>query len=135
MSITSGQDVEYDDAYVIEERNIKYEDIEDDKLMSDVQDDLELDSLDLSEDYEYDEITADYDRLKVASEMSRKKMDQTEKKTKFNDLKPKVIKREEVVEDFIRNFFTKYNLNKTNEEFNVSREIFLIYIFVFLERI
>ena len=50
MSITSGKDVEYDDAYVIEERNIKYEDIEDDKLMSDVQDDLELDSRDLSED-------------------------------------------------------------------------------------
>jgi hypothetical protein len=30
------------------------------------------------------------------------------------------VKREEVVEDFIRNFFTMYKLNKTLDEFIVS---------------
>jgi hypothetical protein len=121
MSITStGKDVEYDDAYVIEERNVKYEEIDDDKLLSEEHEDLQLDSLDLSEDYDYAEMTQDYDKLKMASEMSKKKMDMTEKKSnKIVDLKPKVVKREEVVEDFIRNFFTKYNLHHTNDEFNV----------------
>ena len=34
------------------------------------------------------------------------------------DFIPKTIKRDEVVEDFIRNFFTQMNLNKTLDEFN-----------------
>jgi hypothetical protein len=122
MSITStGKDVEYDDAYVIEERNVKYEEIDGDKIISEEHEDLDLDSLDLSDDYDYAEMTQDYDKLKMASEMSRKKMDSTRKSIKTADLKPRVVHREEVVEDFIRNFFTKYNLQHTNDEFNVRK--------------
>jgi hypothetical protein len=67
---------------------------------------------------------------------------QIDKKSKV-DLKLKVIKREEVVEDFIRNFFTMYNLNKTLDEFIVRNKKYMtckfqyifIYLFIFLNRL
>jgi hypothetical protein len=115
-------DIEYEDAYVIEEKTIKYEDLDDDKLFNDIQDNLELDSLDLSDEEALDEITADYDKMKIASDQSKKKIEKSyDKKGKIIDLKPKVVKREEVVEDFIRNFFTKYSLIKVLDEFNVRK--------------
>jgi hypothetical protein len=132
MSITpNARDVEYDDAYVIEEKTLKYiEDIDEDDVMSDMNDNLSLDSLGLSDDDEINVITKDYDKLKIASEISKRKIDnQNEKKIRLTEFKPKIVKREEVVEDFIRNFFTKYSLSKTIDEFNVT------FIFYLLERI
>jgi hypothetical protein len=122
MSITtpSNNNIEYDDAYVIEERTVKYvEDLEE-NLVTEIQDNLSLDSLDLSDDEEVHELTKDYDKLKIASEISKRKIDnQGDKRLRNTDFRPKVIKREEVVEDFIRNFFTRYTLSKTLDEFNV----------------
>jgi len=125
MSVTPNQarDIEYEDAYVIEEKDVKFEEMEDDKLIHEMEDNLSLDSLDLSEDEEdLNELTADYDKIKIASEISRSKIKNIADKkiTKTADFKAKVVKREEVVEDFIRNFFTKYSLNKTLDEFNLS---------------
>ena len=118
---TKQKDIEYEDAYVIEEKALKYEEIEDDKLITDTYDNLSLDSLGLSEDDDLNDITADYDKIKLASEISKRKIDHlNDKKTKTSDFRPKIVKREEVVEDFIRNFFTKYTLAKTLDEFNVK---------------
>jgi len=41
-------------------------------------------------------------------------------KKKLIEFSPKIIKREEVVEDFIRNFFVQFRLTNTLEEFNVN---------------
>jgi hypothetical protein len=120
--------VEYEDAYVIEEKAIKYDENEEEPQLTESHDNLELDDLNLSDEISEDEfeVTADYDKLKLASEVSKRKLEnhmnmksQMDKKTKV-DLKLKVVKREEVVEDFIRNFFTMYKLNKTLDEFIVS---------------
>lgn len=122
------KEVEYEDAYVIEEKAIKYDDNDDEPQLTESQDQLEIDSLNLSEDLSNDDldITSDYDKLKLASEISKRKLENQmnanslqDKKTKM-EVKLKVVKREEVVEDFIRNFFTMYNLNKTLDEFIVS---------------
>ena len=65
-------------------------------------------------------LSLDYDKLKSAADHSKKKIDNPDnKKQKIQEFTPKIINREEVVDDFIRNFFTKYILNKTLEEFNV----------------
>lgn len=120
-SITPEKDIEYDDAYVIEERTVRYDEVDDENLLTEENDNLSLDSLDLSEEEEINELTSDYDKLKIASEISKRKIEnQLDRKNKFTDFRPKVVKREEVVEDFIRNFFTKYGLAKTLDEFNVS---------------
>ena len=122
------KEVEYEDAYVIEEKAIKYDENDEEPHLTESQENLELDSLNLSDDISQDEldITSDYDKLKLASEISKRKLENQlnaqslqDKKTKM-DIKLKVVKREEVVEDFIRNFFTMYNLNKTLDEFIVS---------------
>ncbi len=119
---TNEKNVEYDDAYVIEEKTLKYvEDVDDEALNIEIEDNLSLDSLGLSEDDEPLEITRDYEKLKLASEISKRKMDFfNDKLLRNTGFKPKVVKREEVVEDFIRNFFTKHMLAKTLDEFNVT---------------
>lgn len=134
MAITpTPKDIEYEDAYVIEEKSVNYEDVDYDKIITETHDDLSLDSLDLSEDDEVGQLTGDYDKMKIASEISKRKIEnQTERKNKFTEFKPKVIKREEVVEDYIRNFFTKYTLVKTLDEFNVSIIILNNFLFIFM---
>lgn len=113
--LNKNNDIEYEDAYVIEERNIKNVDY--DELESEIKEEnLTLDSLNLSED-NIEELT-NFDKLKLASEITKKKFD--DKKSKLTEFRPRVVKREEVVEDYIRNFFTKYDLMNTLEEFNVS---------------
>jgi hypothetical protein len=112
----SKKDIEYEDAYVLEEaQNIVGID---DVLDLDINEhELTLDSLEKSEEI-YDNLTEDFTKLKVASELSKKKIeDRTAKVTQFE---PKVIKREELVEDYIRNFMSKYNLIKSLDVFNVS---------------
>jgi hypothetical protein len=111
----SQKNIEYEDAYIIEEREIKH-DIEEIKDI-DLQENLTLDSLDVSEDEMA--IISDYDKLKLVSEITKKKNDLLGSQNKMMEFKPKVVKREEVVEDYIRNFFTKYKLTKTLDDFNV----------------
>ena len=115
-------DIEYDDVYVVEERTIPTAEI-------DNQDDEELNeelSLSLSsEDDNFEIISSDYDKIKLASEKSKLKLERKKDKERLDqimeekvDFVPKTIKRDEVVEDFIRNFFTQMNLTKTLDEFN-----------------
>jgi hypothetical protein len=108
----SKKDIEYDDAYVLEERHIfgGY-----DLTNVDFNENLSLDSLELTEENIDIE---DFAKLKVASDISKKKIE--DKKIKTTEFSPRVIKREEIVEDYIRNFLSKYILVKTLEEFNVS---------------
>ena len=115
-------DIEYDDVYVVEERTIPTAEI-------DNQEDEELNeelSLSLSsEDDNFELINSDYDKIKIASEKSKIKLERKKDKERLDqimeekvDFVPKTIKRDEVVEDFIRNFFTQMNLTKTLDEFN-----------------
>ena len=115
-------DIEYDDVYVVEERTIPTAEI-------DNQDDEDLNeelSLSLSsEDDNFEIIGSDYDKIKLASEKSKIKLERKKDKERLDkimeekvDFVPKTIKRDEVVEDFIRNFFTQMNLHKTLDEFN-----------------
>jgi hypothetical protein len=112
----SKKDIEYEDAYVLEEaQNIIGID---DVLQLETHDqDLTLDSLEMTED-PYDNLTEDFTKLKIASELSKKKIE--DRNAKIVQFEPKVIKREELVEDFIRNFLTQYGLNKSLDVFNVS---------------
>ncbi len=123
----NNNDIEYEDAYVIEERYIP--NIQDNIASSEIGDNLSLDSLNLTEDDNLAEVSINYDRLKNQTEVTKKTLEINEKKEKIVSFNPKVVKREEVVEDYIRNFFTQYNLTKTLEQFNVC--IFKI-IFKFL---
>ncbi len=126
-------DIEYEDAYVIEERYIP--NIQDIDINSDIGDNLSLDSLNLTEDEGLAEVSINYDKLKNQTEVTKKKMESNEKKEKIISFKPKIVKREEVVEDYIRNFFTQYNLTKTLEQFNVlfnNNFTILIYYILYL---
>ena len=115
--------IEYDDVYVVEERPMPINEEE----LQDQNDEIEDISLTLSD--ESDEgaeiFPNDYDSLKLASERAKQKVEKKEKEKKLKnlieeklDFKPKTIKRAEVVEDFIRNFFTQIKLTKTLDEFN-----------------
>ena len=115
--------IEYDDVYVVEERPMPLNEEE----LQDQNDEIEDISLTISD--ESDEGTEifpnDYDALKLASERAKQKVEKKEKEKKLKnlieeklDFKPKTIKRAEVVEDFIRNFFTQIKLTKTLDEFN-----------------
>ena len=115
--------IEYDDVYVVEERPMPINEEE----LQDQNDEIEDISLTLSD--ESDEgaeiFPNDYDALKLASERAKQKVEKKEKEKKLKnlieeklDFKPKTIKRAEVVEDFIRNFFTQIKLTKTLDEFN-----------------
>lgn len=119
--MSNNNDIEYEDAYVIEERYIP--NIQENELTSLTGDNLSLDSLNLTDEEETGEISINYDKLKNQTEVTKKKLELIEKKEKISSFKPKLVKREEVVEDYIRNFFTQYNLTKTLEHFNV-RSIF-----------
>jgi hypothetical protein len=112
------KEIEYDDVYVVEEKSIKVDEL-DENLDTELKDNLTLDSMDLSDEDDINEVAADYDKLKIASEISKRKLEKEDKKAKITEFKAKVVKREEVVEDFIRNFFTQYNLMKSLDEFNV----------------
>jgi len=116
--MSNTQDIEYEDAYVIEERYIP--NIQDNMLNSELGDNLSLDSLYLSEDEDPEEISFDYNKLKNITDVTKKKIEMNEKKEKITAFKPKLAKREEVIEDYIRNFFSQYNLTKTLEQFNVT---------------
>jgi hypothetical protein len=112
------RDLEYEDAYVLEEKNIHHN-IDDYILTSRENDDLTLGSLNLSEDGLEDtvnDLAADYAKLKAATELTKRKTDVNTKA----EFRAKAVSREEVVEDYIKNFFTKYKLLKTLSEFNVS---------------
>jgi hypothetical protein len=93
----------------------------DDNLDTELNDNLSLDdSEDSGEELKI--LSLDYDKLKTYAENSKKKIDNADnKKQMILEFSPKVIQREEVVDDFIRNFFTRYNLTKTLDEFNVSK--------------
>ena len=117
--------IEYEDAYIIEEKNIKLPDDEeeDEEVVKDIS--LNDDSLVLSDD---DKEDLDYNKLKTIAETKRKNQDDINILNKKNnknkitgahsDFNSKVVKREEVVEDFIRNFFMKYNLTEALLNFN-----------------
>jgi hypothetical protein len=111
----SKKDIEYEDAYVLEEGQMMtgYEEV----INIDLNDDLTLgESLNLEDTY--DNLTEDFSKLKVASEVSKKKIE--DRNAKVVAFQPKVIKREEIVEDYVRNFLTKYGLTKSLDIFNVS---------------
>jgi hypothetical protein len=118
-NVNNQSNIEYDDVYVVEERSIPINDLADEE-----DPDLEQElSLSLSSSEEDDGVFPknNFDELKLASEKSRRKQEQKEMSKMLNeniDFKPKVIQREEVVEDFIRNFFTSMGLNKSLEQFN-----------------
>lgn len=116
--MSNNNDIEYDDAYVIEEKYIP--NILENETHTELGDNLSLDSLNLSENEDMADISINYDKLKNQTEVTKKKMELNEKNEKILGFKPKVVKREEVVEDYIRNFFTQYNLTKTLEQFNVN---------------
>ena len=116
------EESEYDDVYVVEERTVPTAEI-DNQEDEDMNEELTL-SLS-SEDENFELINSDFDKIKLASEKSKRKLEKKkdierldkilEEKVEFI---PKTIKRDEVVEDFIRNFFTSMHLNKTLDEFN-----------------
>ena len=117
-NISNQQDsshLEFEDAYIIEEKNMKIaEDEEDDDELKE----LSLDSLEISED-EYTKLNLDYEKLKIVA--AKKKVDKSMDKTKIHyEFLPGIVKREEVVEDYIRNFFVQYNLNKALSSFNLE---------------
>lgn len=118
IKMSNANDIEYEDAYVIEERYIP--NIQENDVHSEIGDNLSLDSLNLTDDEDLAEVSINYDKLKNQTEVTKKKMELHEKKEKIVSFKPKIVKREEVVEDYIRNFFTQYNLTKTLEQFNVK---------------
>lgn len=93
---------------------------EDPTIDQDLNEQLTLDSL--SDDEDPHKITSDFNKLKYSVENQRKN-NMVEKvdleKKKLIEFSPKIIKREEVVEDFIRNFFVQFGLSNTLEEFNV----------------
>lgn len=113
--------IEYDDVYVVEERTMpvnEVENVEDDELNEEL-------TLSLSSSEESVGIfKSDFDNLKLASEKSKRKLNKKDREKIDQilednlDFKPKTIKRAEVVEDFIRNFLTSMNLRKTLDEFN-----------------
>lgn len=115
--MANNNDIEYEDAYVIEERYIP--NIQENIANSEIGDNLSLDSLNLTDEEDLAEVSINYDKLKNQTEVTKKKLESNEKREKIVSFKPKVVNREEVVEDYIRNFFTQYNLNKTLEQFNV----------------
>lgn len=119
--MSNNVDIEYEDAYVIEERAVP--NIQDDDTHSELDDNLTLDSLNLTEDENLADVSINYDKLKNQTEVTKKKMELNEKKEKILGFKPKVVKREEVIEDYIRNFFSQYNLEKSLEQFNVIKYI------------
>lgn len=128
------KDIEYEDAYVLEEKYLPNQ-IDTDLLSVDEKENLTIGSLNISEDIEemtFDEFTSDYTKLKAASELTKKKLEkQVDLNSKFSEFVPKVVKREEVVEDYIKNFFANYKLLKTLNEFNVT----FILIIYSIERI
>lgn len=113
--------IEYDDVYVVEERSMPTNELENED-QDEFNEELSLSLSSIDEDT--DIFPDSYDALKMESERSKKKLEKKEKEklTKLLDEKlnfnPKTIKRAEVVEDFIRNFLTNSNLLKTLEEFN-----------------
>ena len=115
--MSNNVDLEYEDAYVIEERTVP--NIQDEDIPSELEDNLTLDSLNLTEDEDLAEVSINYDKLKNQTEVTKKKLELNEKKEKILGFKPKIVKREEVIEDYIRNFFSQYNLEKSLEQFNV----------------
>ena len=115
-------DIEYDDVYVVEERTVPTAEI-DNQEDEDMNEELSL-SLS-SEDDNFEIMNSDYDKIKLASEKSKRKIEKKKDMERLDkileekvDFTPKTIKRDEVVEDFIRNFFTSMNLIKTLDEFN-----------------
>ena len=115
-------DIEYDDVYVVEERTVPTAEI-DNQEDEDMNEELSL-SLS-SEDDNFEIMDSDYDKIKLASEKSKIKLEKKKDLERLDkileekvDFTPKTIKRDEVVEDFIRNFFTSMNLIKTLEELN-----------------
>ena len=97
--------------------------IDDDPTIDqDLNENLTLDSLRLSDDEDF-KLTSDFNKLKYSVE-NTKRNNKIEKgdleKKKLIEFSPKIIKREEVVEDFIRNFFVQFKLTNTLEEFNVN---------------
>ena len=122
------RDVEYEDAYVLEEKYLVNH-IDGDLLSISEKEHLTLGSLNASEDLEditFDELTSDYNKLKAASDLTKKKLEkQSNLIDNFSEFKPRVIKREEVVEDYIKNYFFSNKLVKTLNEFNVTS--FLIF--------
>jgi WD40 repeat protein len=114
--------LEFEDAYIIEEKNIIIPDNEDDD--DDDIKDLELNSLDLSDD-EKDE-SLNYEKLKITAENNKlNRVDgiigiSSKVVGAHTEFTSKIVRREEVVEDFIRNFFTRHKLHKTLENFNVE---------------
>jgi hypothetical protein len=120
--MSNNKDIEYEDAYVIEEREIP--NIQDDDSNSELDDDLTLDSLNLTEE-DLINTSINYDKIKNQTEVSKKKLEINEKKEKMLGFKPKIVNREEVIEDYIRNFFSQNNLEKSLEQFNVK--IFIFY--------
>jgi hypothetical protein len=123
-------DIEYEDAYVIEEREVP--NIQDDDPNSDLDDNLTLDSLNLTEEEDFTNVSINYDKLKNQTDVTKKKLEIIEKKEKILGFKPKIVNREEVIEDYIRNFFSQYNLEKSLEQFNVILKYIIFYYFYFL---
>ena len=116
-------DIEYDDVYVVEERTVPTAEI-DNVDQDDMNDELSL-SLSSEDDDNFEIIDSDYDKIKLAAEKSKRKIEKKKDLERLDkileekvDFTPKTIKRDEVVEDFIRNFFTSMNLIKTLDEFN-----------------
>ena len=107
--------IEYDDVYVVEERSMPTNELENED-QDEFNEELSLSLSSIDEDT--DIFPDSYDALKMESERSKKKLEKKEKEklTKLLDEKlnfnPKTIKRAEVVEDFIRNFLTNSNLQK-----------------------
>lgn len=108
----SNSQLEFEDAYIIEEKNMKIAD-EDDDLKE-----ISLDSLEISDDEEEVKLDLEYEKLKLLSEQTKQGKKSPNKTKKNNEFVPGIIKRDEVVEDYIRNFFIKFNLNSTLASFN-----------------
>jgi len=105
-----------EEAYVLEKMEISEDDDEgfDYKEIKHSEDgdlnDMALDSIALDDEDDLD----DFDALKTKTEAKRMAQAKTEKGITMQvDATPKTIERDVVIDDFIRNFMQKFDMNKT----------------------
>ena len=104
-----------EEAYVLEKMEIS-EDEDDGFEYKEIQDDEEEPIEDIAIDSvaEDDDDLNDFNALKTKTEAKKQAADQTGRGAKMvHEAIPKTLSRDVVIDDFIRNFMQKFNMNKT----------------------
>lgn len=108
-----------EEAYVLEKMEIseddddgfEYKEIKESEMMEDDINDVALESVQLDDD---DDLN-DFNALKTKTEAKRKAADKAMAGTSVSveDVVPKTLERDVVIDDFIRNFMQKFEMKKT----------------------